>query len=207
MVGGEQIDAVKAGRLTALRCAGKALNDFFDLARSHRMAAVRIVVGGKARRSPVWHERQIRVTVLTDVIQLLQYGGAVGMYRLGNFTEMRDDRVVAVAKVTAGQYCGGVYRHRFDYDHCSTAARAFFVVAAMALARQTHIGHVGGMSTEYDAIVEFAMTQVEWLENIGIVSHGVLRYQVNTLANTKYNHCIAMNKTIYFHDFHRMLSY
>ena len=135
MVGGEQIDAVEAGRLTAFCRVGKALDYLFYLARAQRMATVRIVVGGKSRRAPVWHERQIRVAVLTDMIKLLQYGGAVGMYRFGNLTEMWDDGIVTVAKVPPGQYRSGVHRHWFDHDHCGTTARTFFVVAAMALTR------------------------------------------------------------------------
>jgi hypothetical protein len=35
------------------------------------------------------------------------------------------------------------------------------------------------MSSEYNAIVELAMAHLERLENIGIVSHGDLRHQVN----------------------------
>jgi len=77
----------------------------------------------------------------------------------------------------------------------------------MALTRQTQVGHVGGMGAEYNAIVERAMAHLERLENIGIVSHGILRHQANASANSKYNHCVAMNKAIYFHDFHRILSY
>ena len=120
--------------------------------------------------------------MLTDMVELLQDGGAMGMHRFGDLAEMRDNGIVAVAKVTASQYCGGVHRHRLDYDHRRTAARAFFVVGAMALARQTHIGHVGGMGTEYYAIVEFAMAHLERLKNTGIVSHGDLRHQLKQIV-------------------------
>ena len=137
--------------------------------------------------------------MLTDMIELLQDGGAVSMDGVGYLAEMGNDRIVAVAKVTAGEYCRGVHRHRLDDDHGGAAYCAFLVVTLMALAGQAHIRHVGGVRTEHNAVVELAMTQLERLENIGIVSHGK-RFN---LSGWKYNHCFCMNKTIYFHDFHR----
>jgi hypothetical protein len=59
------------------------------------------------------------------------------------------------------------------------------------------------MRSENNAIVELAMAHLQRLENIGIVSHGDSGHSLDTVANEKYNHCFRMNKTIYFHDFHR----
>jgi len=133
------------------------------------------------------------------MIKLLQDSGAVSMYRIGYLAEMGNDRIIAVTKITACEYRRGVHRHRLDHDHGGPTARAFFVVTTMAFAGQAHFRHVGGVRTEHDAVVELAMTQFERLEHIGIVSHG---WQFNP-TGVEYNHCFCMNKTIYFHDFHR----
>jgi hypothetical protein len=106
------------------------------------------------------------------VVQLLQYRRSVRVYRVGDFTEMRDYRVVAVAEVAARQHCGGVHRHRFDHDHRRAADSAFFVVTAMAFPGESEIGHVGGMGAKHDAVVEFSVTQFERLENVLVLAHG-----------------------------------
>ena len=99
VIGREQIDAVETGRLAAPRSLGKAVDDFLDFALTHGVAAVGIVVGGQARGRPVRHEGQVRITVLADVVQLLQDRGAVGVNGVGDLAEMRDNLVVTVAKV------------------------------------------------------------------------------------------------------------
>jgi hypothetical protein len=105
----------------------------------------------------VRHERQVGIAMLSDMVELLQDGGAVIMHGVGDFAEMRDDGVVTVAKVATRQYCGRVYRHGFDHDHRCTTARTFLVVASMALTRKAVIRHIRGMGSEHDAVVEFAM--------------------------------------------------
>jgi hypothetical protein len=41
----------------------------------------------------------------------------------------------------------------------------------MAFPRQAQFGHIGGMRTEDDAIVELTMAQLERLEQILVLSH------------------------------------
>jgi hypothetical protein len=62
--------------------------------------------------------------------------------------------------------------HRLDHDHRRAADGAFLVVSAMTLARQAHLGHVGGVRAEDDTIIEFAMAQLEWLKQVLVVGHG-----------------------------------
>jgi hypothetical protein len=64
-----------------------------------------------------------------------------------------------------------MHRHRLDHDHRRAADGAFLVVAAMAFSRQTQFGHIGGMRAENDTIVELTMTQLDWLEQILVLSH------------------------------------
>ena len=91
------------------------------------------------------------------MVELLQDRGAVIMHGFGDFAEMWDHGIVAVAKVATRQYCGRVYRHGFDHDHRRATARAFLVVAPVALTWKTVIRHIRGMGSEHDAVVEFAM--------------------------------------------------
>ena len=51
--------------------------------------------------------------MLTDVIQLLQDGRAVLVYRVGDLAKVRHDFVVAMSKVTARQYRGRMNWHGF----------------------------------------------------------------------------------------------
>ena len=123
------------------------------------------------------HERQVGIAMLTNMVKLLQNSGAMRVHRVGNFAEMGDDFIVAMAEVAARQYRGRMHRHRLDHDHRRAADGAFFVIAAMALAGQAQLGHVGGMGAEDDAVVETAMAQLQGQENIAVLGHG------NSLCN------------------------
>ena len=77
----------------------------------HRVAAVGVVVRRQPGRRPVRRERVVGVAVLADVVELVDHHDvrvrlAAGV---GEPPEGRDDRVVAVAEVAAGQdrRCGG----------------------------------------------------------------------------------------------------
>ena len=78
----------------------------------------------------------------------MRRGGLV--HGLGQPTEVRNDRVVSVTEVAAGQRRGAMRRHRFDHDHPRAADRPLDVVADVTLARQTAFGHVRRVRPERD---------------------------------------------------------
>jgi len=174
VVGRKQIDTIKAGCLAALCGTGKTFDNLENFAFAHHVAAIRIVIGGQARRRPMRHEGKVRIAMLPDMVELLQDGGAMRVHRVGKFAKVRNDFIVAVAKIAPGQYCSRVYRHRFDHDHRRAADGAFFVIAAVTFTRQPKFGHVGGMRTENYTVIESAMAQFERLKQILILSHLVI---------------------------------
>ena len=75
--------------------------------------------------------------MLPDVIQLLDHHGVgVGLAaRVGETSEGRDDGIVVVAEVAAGQDRGAVDRHWLHHDHPRPAECPLPVVADVAIAR------------------------------------------------------------------------
>ena len=137
-------------------------------ARAHRVAAIGVVVGRQPRRRPVRRERVVGVAVLADVIQLVDHhdvrvGRPAG---IGQPPECRDDRVVVVPEVAAGQDGGPVDRHGLHDDHPRATERALAVVADMALAGQPALGHVRGVRPERDPAGQRLVAQAERLEDV-----------------------------------------
>ena len=63
--------------------------------------------------------------------------------------------------------------HGLDHDHRRTAAGAFLVVTPMTFSGQAEIGHVGGVRAEDDAVIEAPVAQLERLENVLVLGHGI----------------------------------
>ena len=101
----------------------------------HRVAAVAVVVDGRPRRRPGRAEGVVEVAVLADVVQLLHDRGALGVHGVGDPPgSRRDDGVVAVPEVAAGEHGGRVHRHGLDDDHRRPAAGPLAVVAEVTSA-------------------------------------------------------------------------
>ena len=132
--------------------------------------------------------------MLSNMVKLLQNDAAVLMNGISNRTKVRNHDIVIMAKIPACQHRGAMHRHRFDHDHRRTTDGAFLVIGAVPLCRQTLLGHVGGVGTEYDAVTQCFMTQLDGLEQVGKLSH---------IANLvvicgQYTCCFGMRKRIYF---------
>ncbi len=70
----------------------------------------------------------------TDVIDLVDHGGAVAMALVRDLAEMRNDLVGPVQKIAADQHARLVRRRRLDDDHGGPASRSLAVVAEVPLA-------------------------------------------------------------------------
>jgi hypothetical protein len=130
------------------------------------------------------------------MVELLQNYRTMIVYSIGYLTKVWNYRVVAVQKITPGQDRGRVYRHRLDHDHRRAADGTLFVISAVAFSRQTLLGHIGGMRTKNNSIIQRFVTQGDWLKNILIVGHAKL------LANIQdqYTCCFNRSKRIYFRN-------
>ncbi len=164
----EDLDAVEPGVLGAARARDEAVDDLLDLGLGHRMAAVGVVVRGEAGGRPVRRERVVGVAVLAHVVQLLDHHDvrirvAAGV---GESAERRDDGVVVVAEVAAGQDGRSVDRHGLHDDHPGATERPLAVVADVPLAGQPALGHVGGVGPEVDPARQRPVAQLEGLEHV-----------------------------------------
>ena len=112
--------------------------------------------------------------MLTDVINLLDHHRAVLVAGLGDEPKGRHDGVVLMTEVAPREHRGGVSGHRLDDDHRGAAGGALAVVAEMARAGQTLLGHVGGVRAEIEAVLERLVPQRERREQMGEEpGHGV----------------------------------
>ena len=96
----------------------------------------------------------IEVTVLTDVVELLDDGRALGVHRVGDRPESRNDRVVRVAEVAASEHRCRVHRHGLDHDHGRAAASALDVVREVLTSGQAALAHVGGVGPEHHPVAQ-----------------------------------------------------
>ncbi len=165
VIGRHQLAAVISAGLGARGAAGEGGDDFRDLSRSHRVAAVGIVHRGQAGRRPIVGQRIVPVAVGADVIELLDNVRAFGMNRIGDAAEMRDDGIIVGAEIAARQHRGPVDRHRLHHDHRGPAHRALAVIAEMPLARQAIDAHVGGVRAEHDAVAQAEVSQLQRLKD------------------------------------------
>ena len=106
------------------------------------------------------------------------------MDRVGDLAEMRDDLVGRMAEIAARQHGGAMHRHRLDHDHRRAAAGALLVIAAMALAGQALLRHVGGVRAEDDAVAQRLVAQLQRLEEMGEGGrHGRIFAEPGTAGN------------------------
>ena len=179
MVGGPDLDALKAGLAAADRRGGMGGDDLLDLRLGHGVGAVAVVVRGPAGRAPVGVEREVGIAVLADRVELLQDHRAGRFHRFGDRPEMGDDVVGAGAEVAAGQHGGGVDRHRLGDDHRRPAQRAFQQIGAEARARQAALGHVRGMGAEDHAVAQLVAAHRQRRHQAGMGGHGGLRAEMS----------------------------
>ncbi len=165
VVGRHQLAAVIAAGLGPRGAAREGGDDLRDLALGHRMAAVGIVHRGQAGGRPVVGQRVVPVAMRADVVELLDDMCALGMHRVGDAAEMRDDGIVVGAEVAARQHRGLVDRHRLHHDHRGPAHRALAVIAEMPLAGQPALAHVGGVRAEHDAVAQREVSQLQRLKD------------------------------------------
>ena len=110
-----------------------------------------------------------------DVIDLVDHHRAVAVALVCDATEVRDDRVVLVAEVAAGQHPGSVRRRRRDDDHRRAATGAFAIIAEVAVDGQATLAHVGGVCAKHDAVLERLMAQFDGREQVRkLLRHGDL---------------------------------
>ena len=191
----------KPDSLARRAACDEAFDDLLDLGLGHGMAAVGIVEGGQTRGRPARLVGIVEIAVLADMIELMADHRAMRMDGIGDFAEMRNDLVGRVAEIAARQNGGAMHRHRLDDDHRSTAARALLVIAAMPLAGQAHVRHVGGVRAEDDAIAQGLVAKLQRLEQ----GRKLVRHQTSSRASSGENrrpHDPSSRRAA-SHDWHR----
>ena len=106
--------------------------------------------------------------MLADVVELVDQDdvGVRLSAGVGHAPEGRDDRVVVVPEVAAGQDARAVDRDRLDHDHPGATEGPFAVVADVALTREAVLGHVRGVRPEGDPAAERAVPQRQRFEDV-----------------------------------------
>ena len=105
--------------------------------------------------------------MLANVVELVDHHHVVGMTGIGDTAESRNDGVVGMAEVAAGEHRRRMNRYRFDDDHRCAAAGALLVVGAVALAGHAGFRHVGRVGAKDEPVLERLVTQRERLEEMG----------------------------------------
>jgi len=161
VIGGPDLDPVEAGFLAPDRGIDKALNGLLDLILGHGVAAIVVMIAGPARGRPVGMPGIVPVAMRAHVIELLDHHRAMRLAGLGDAGEMRDDVIAGVAEIAARQHGGGMDRHRLDHDHRRATQSALQVIGQVLIPRQTVMGHVGGVGTEHDAVLQLFVAQLD----------------------------------------------
>ncbi len=117
MIGGPDLDPLKAGGLASDGGGNMRLDQLQYLGFRHAVRAVAVVIAGIARRRPVRRKGQVGIPVRADVIQLLQDHGTCVLDRFGDLAEMRDHIIRTVQEVSTRQNAGPMHRHGFGHDH------------------------------------------------------------------------------------------
>jgi hypothetical protein len=166
VVGREEFDAVETALLGTSRGSNETVDHFLDFRFGHGMAAVGIMKRRHSRRRPIGLEGIVEIAMLADVIELVTDDRAVAMHRVGDLAEMRNDIIAGMFEVAAREHRRAVHRNRLDDDHGGSAHGTFLIIAAMAFTGQTAFGHVRGVRTENNPVVQRKMGELQGAEEI-----------------------------------------
>ncbi len=99
--------------------------------------------------------------MLPGRVQLLDHDDTFAMAGIGNHLEWRNDRVIAVAHIAAGEHGGAVDGNGLDHNHRRTAFGPFQVIPQMPGSGQTVHRHIGRMRSKNDAIFKRFVAQCQ----------------------------------------------
>ena len=173
MVGGPDLDPLKACLLATDGGGDVGVDQFFDFPFRHAVGAVAVMIAGMARGGPMGLEAEVGIAMRADMVELLQDDGALGAGGVGHLAEGGDDVVGAVQVVAARQDARAVDGDGFHHDHARAALGAFGDVAERAGAGMAHVGHVVGMRAEHDAVAQRGAAQRDGRGEVGVLAdHG-----------------------------------
>ena len=119
-----------------------------------------------ARGRPVGGPGIVLIAVGAGMVDLVAHDRAVFVAGVGHLAEMRNDHVIG-EKVAPGEDGRRVRWRRFDDNHRRPAPGAFPVVSEVSVERQAAFGHVGGMGSENDAVLQLMSAHLHRAEDIG----------------------------------------
>ena len=81
------------------------------------------------------------------------------MAGIGNDLQRRNDRVIAVAHISAGEHGGSVDGNGLDHNHCCAALGPFQVIPQMPGSGQSVHRHIGRMRPKNDTVFKRLVAQ------------------------------------------------
>ena len=124
MIGRPDFDAVKSGFLATYRSGHKGGDQFLNFSFGHRVTTITIVIARHTGRPPMRLIAQIRVAMLTNVIELLKDNRASVFDGFQYFSERRYDGIVFSTKISACKNPSAMNGNRFSDDHRCAAQSA-----------------------------------------------------------------------------------